>query len=99
MPSVAAEASIIAWSIRWPAREGQPRRVGPLRDLQAYLAKVVARCRTEDPSRLIEIEVDNLEQLTEVLKVDGVQVILLDNMDCRRWNRRSTCETVAAKKA
>jgi len=29
----------------------------------------------------VEIEVDNLEQLTEVLKVGGVNVVLLDNMD------------------
>jgi len=43
---------------------------------------VVSRCRNEDPSRLIEIEVDTLEQLREVLRVEGVQVILLDNMDC-----------------
>ena len=54
----------------------------PLRDLSTFLGSVVAQSRSEDPSRLIEIEVDNLEQLGEVLKVDGVQVILLDNMDC-----------------
>lgn len=54
----------------------------PLRDLAAYLTKVVGQCRGEDPTRLVEIEVDHLEQLREVLKVDGVQVILLDNMDC-----------------
>lgn len=29
----------------------------------------------------VEIEVDNLEQLTEVLKIGGVNVVLLDNMD------------------
>ena len=54
----------------------------PLRDLAGYLSKAVAQCRSEDPSRLVEIEVDHLEQLREVLKVEGVQVILLDNMDC-----------------
>ena len=70
----------------------------PLRDLQAYLAKVVARCRTEDPSRLIEIEVDNLEQLTEVLKVDGVQVILLDNMDCPKMESAVDLRNRSGKK-
>jgi nicotinate-nucleotide pyrophosphorylase (carboxylating) len=28
------------------------------------------------------VEVDRIDQLREVLKVEGVQVILLDNMDC-----------------
>ena len=54
----------------------------PQRDLADYLAKVVHQSRAEDPSRLIEIEVDRLDQMREVLKVEGVQVILLDNMDC-----------------
>ena len=54
----------------------------PIKELSAQLAGIVASCRNEDPSRLIEIEVDTLEQLREVLRVEGVQVILLDNMDC-----------------
>jgi nicotinate-nucleotide pyrophosphorylase (carboxylating) len=54
----------------------------PLRDLSSHLARAVAECRAEDASRLVEIEVDRLDQMREVLKVDGVQVILLDNMDC-----------------
>jgi nicotinate-nucleotide pyrophosphorylase (carboxylating) len=54
----------------------------PTKELQSFLSKVVNQSRSEDPSRLIEIEVDTLEQLREVLKVEGVQVILLDNMDC-----------------
>jgi nicotinate-nucleotide pyrophosphorylase (carboxylating) len=54
----------------------------PLKELATFLIGVVAQSRSEDSSRLIEIEVDNLEQLREVLNVDGVQVILLDNMDC-----------------
>jgi nicotinate-nucleotide pyrophosphorylase (carboxylating) len=54
----------------------------PVRDLAAYLAPVVAKCRAEDASRLVEVEVVSIEQLREVLKVDGVGVILLDNMDC-----------------
>src|SRR5438067_5551668 len=54
----------------------------PLKELAAQLAPVVNRCRAEDPNRLVEVEVDTLEQLTEVLKVDGIHVVLLDNMDC-----------------
>ncbi len=51
-------------------------------DIATFLAGVVSQCRSEDPSRLVEVEVDTLDQLREVLKVEGVQVILLDNMDC-----------------
>jgi len=54
----------------------------PLRELADYLSKVVATSRAEDASRLVEVEVDRLDQMREVLKVDGIQVILLDNMDC-----------------
>src|SRR6476469_6492390 len=54
----------------------------PVKDIAPFLSRVVGQCRAEDPSRLIEAEVDNLEQLREVLKVDGIHVILLDNMDC-----------------
>src|SRR5438094_5917249 len=50
----------------------------PVRELRDYLSKVVAQCRAEDPSRLIEIEVDRLEQLQEGLKVDGLHVVLLE---------------------
>ncbi len=55
-----------------------------LKDLAPFLTSIVQRSRGEDPKRLVEIEVDSLDQLTEVLKVDGVDVILLDNMDCPR---------------
>ncbi len=54
------------------------------KELTSFLQPIVHRARAEDPTRLIEIEVDSLEQLTEVLKLDGVNVILLDNMDCPR---------------
>ena len=57
-------------------------RTIPLKELQNFLAPIVSRSRAEDSRRLIEVEVDTLEQLREVLKVDGVDVILLDNMDC-----------------
>ncbi|HEX3358512.1 MAG TPA: carboxylating nicotinate-nucleotide diphosphorylase [Tepidisphaeraceae bacterium] len=59
----------------------------PLNELSGFLSSIVHKCRAEDPNRLVEIEVDTLDQLREVLKVDGVDVILLDNMDCPRMTQ------------
>src|SRR5207249_10806869 len=53
-----------------------------LKDLAGYLVKVVATSRAENSARPIEVEVDNLDQFKEVIKVEGIDVILLDNMDC-----------------
>ncbi len=52
------------------------------RELAAAITKLVQRSRAEVPARIIEVEVTSLEQLREVLKVDGVQIVMLDNMDC-----------------
>src|SRR3954470_5990752 len=46
----------------------------PTKDLVAYLQPIVNKSRGEDATRLVEIEVDTLEQFKEVLKVDGVDV-------------------------
>jgi nicotinate-nucleotide pyrophosphorylase (carboxylating) len=54
----------------------------PLREWVTYLNKVISASRAEDPARSLEVEVDSLEQLREVLKVEGIDIILLDNMDC-----------------
>jgi nicotinate-nucleotide pyrophosphorylase (carboxylating) len=43
---------------------------------------LVARSKAEDPKRLVEVEVDTFEQFERVSEVEGVDVILLDNMDC-----------------
>ncbi len=56
----------------------------PVKELAAFLNPIISRARAQDAGRLIEVEVDTLEQLREVLKVDGIDVILLDNMDCPR---------------
>jgi nicotinate-nucleotide pyrophosphorylase (carboxylating) len=45
-------------------------------------AELVRRSRGEAPARSIEMEVDTLAQFEELLSVKGVDVILLDNMDC-----------------
>jgi nicotinate-nucleotide pyrophosphorylase (carboxylating) len=52
------------------------------RDLHAHLSDIVARSRAERGVKFVEVEVDTLEQFREVIKVDGVDVVLLDNMDC-----------------
>jgi len=54
----------------------------PRKDLSDFVGRIVSASRQEDPRRLVEVEVDTLEQFREVLKVDGIGVLLLDNMDC-----------------
>ncbi len=54
----------------------------PLRELNGYLSRVVGESRGENPGRPIEVEVDRLDQFREVMQIEGVDVILLDNMDC-----------------
>lgn len=51
-------------------------------DLPGWLAETVRQSRREAPERLIEVEVDSVEQFRQVIEVEGVDVILLDNMDC-----------------
>jgi nicotinate-nucleotide pyrophosphorylase (carboxylating) len=70
----------------------------PIRELSGFLTKVVAASRAESASRVIEVEVDNLDQLGEVLKVDGVDVILLDNMDCPRMEQAVEMRNRAGRK-
>jgi len=70
----------------------------PTKDLVAYLQPIVNKSRGEDASRLIEIEVDTLEQFKEVIKVDGVDVVLLDNMDCPRMELAVDLRNKANKK-
>jgi nicotinate-nucleotide pyrophosphorylase (carboxylating) len=69
-----------------------------LKELGPYLASVVSRSRAQDNSRIIEVEVDNLEQFREVLKVDGIDVVLLDNMDCPRMLSAVEIRNAAGKK-
>lgn len=70
----------------------------PLKELSGFLAGIIARSRTEDPRRLIEVEVDTLDQFREVLKVDGIDVVLLDNMDCPRMQSAVEIRDRAGKK-
>src|SRR4051812_4874168 len=59
----------------------------PPRGLTNFLSPIIAKTRAEDAKRVIEVEVDTLEQLREVLKVDGLDVILLDNMGCPKMQQ------------
>jgi nicotinate-nucleotide pyrophosphorylase (carboxylating) len=70
----------------------------PLKELTASLQPVINACRAEDPSRLIEIEVETLDQLREVLKLDGSMVVLLDNMDCPTMESAVQMRNAAGKK-
>ncbi len=69
----------------------------PLRDLAAFLSQTIARSRAEDPTRLVEVEVDTLDQLREVLKVDNIDAILLDNMDCPKMTSAVEMRNAAGK--
>ena len=70
----------------------------PLRELATFLSRVVSQSRSESATRLVEVEVDNLDQLREVLKVDGIDVILLDNMDCPRMTEAVQLRNTSARK-
>ncbi len=70
----------------------------PLRELSNFLSHTIARSRAEDPTRFVEVEVDNLEQLREVLKVEGMNVVLLDNMDCPTMEQAVAMRNTANKK-
>jgi nicotinate-nucleotide pyrophosphorylase (carboxylating) len=69
----------------------------PPKELAAFLAGATSRAKTENPHRWIEVEVDSLDQMREVLKVDGVDLILLDNMDCPRMAMAVEMRNRAAK--
>jgi nicotinate-nucleotide pyrophosphorylase (carboxylating) len=47
-----------------------------------HLAHSIARLRAEQPGIRIELEADTLEQVRAFLALEGVDVILLDNMSC-----------------
>ncbi len=68
------------------------------RELAGRLGRIVEISRGEDASRFIEVEVDTLEQFAEVVKVDGIDAILLDNMDCPTMTRAVQMRDRAGKK-
>jgi nicotinate-nucleotide pyrophosphorylase (carboxylating) len=70
----------------------------PPKELTGYLGGVIAQSRIENPRRWIEVEVDTLDQLREVLKLDGADVALLDNMDCPQMTTAVELRDRAGKK-
>ena len=70
----------------------------PLRELATYLSETIGKSRAENSGRFIEVEVDTLDQLREVLEVDGVHAILLDNMDCPNMEQAVALRNAAGKK-
>lgn len=51
-------------------------------DRLTELQSVVRRFRADHPDKRIELEADTLEQVRGFLTLEGIDVILLDNMDC-----------------
>jgi nicotinate-nucleotide pyrophosphorylase (carboxylating) len=70
----------------------------PLKEWSTTLSQIVTQSRSEKIDRPIEVEVDNLDQFREVLKADGIQMILLDNMDCPRMEQAVELRNKAGKK-
>ena len=68
-----------------------------VKELSGFLSPIVSKSRSEDSTRLVEVEVDTLEQLREVLKVDGIDVVLLDNMDCPKMQEAVELRDRSAK--
>jgi nicotinate-nucleotide pyrophosphorylase (carboxylating) len=68
------------------------------KEMAAYLGKVVAASRAEDAHRMIEVEVDTLEQFRAVLPIPGIDIILLDNMDCPRMTEAVRLKNAANPK-
>ena len=102
-----------AGQIRGALRRGRNHRMGlfdgllikdnhlaaiPQKELAGYVAQVVTTNRAESVDRFIEVEVDSLEQLRELLKLDGLNVILLDNMDCPKMSTAVEMRDCAGKK-
>jgi nicotinate-nucleotide pyrophosphorylase (carboxylating) len=54
----------------------------PRRDWHEALRARLAESRLARPDMPVEVEVASLDQLRLVLEIDGIDVILLDNMDC-----------------
>jgi nicotinate-nucleotide pyrophosphorylase (carboxylating) len=68
------------------------------KDLVAHLMPMIAKSRAEAPEWFIEIEVESLEQLREVLKIEGEFTVLLDNMDCPKMQTAVELRDRAGKK-
>lgn len=68
------------------------------RDWAAGVANVVGKSRAEAPQRPVMVEVDTLDQLRQILPIDGIDYILLDNMDCPTMTEAVRLRDSAGKK-
>lgn len=70
----------------------------PSRELAHFLTQIVSQVRNLSPRPFVEVEVDTLEQLEEVLKVEGIDLVLLDNMDCPTMHRAVEMRDASGKR-
>jgi len=70
----------------------------PLAQLATQLSQIVQTSRREARTRFIQVEVDTLQQLREVLKVQQIDSILLDNMDCPTMSQAVAMRDAAGRK-
>ena len=68
------------------------------REMPDAIRSIVQRSKVEAPNRKVEVEVDSLEQLRQVLLIDGIDYILLDNMDCPTMSQAVVLRDQAGKK-
>ncbi|HEX8325067.1 MAG TPA: carboxylating nicotinate-nucleotide diphosphorylase [Tepidisphaeraceae bacterium] len=68
------------------------------RDWAAGVARVVKASRAEAPQRPTMVEIDTLDQLRAVLPIDGVDYVLLDNMDCPTMTQAVQLRDASGKK-
>jgi nicotinate-nucleotide pyrophosphorylase (carboxylating) len=47
----------------------------------AHLSRAIGAAKQKNPSMQVEVEADNLEQVRTLLRIEGIDVILLDNME------------------
>lgn len=67
-------------------------------DLHNELAAVIQKAKTYSEVQFVAVEVDHIEQLKQVLKIPGVDIILLDNMNYTQLRqavemRNEICQT------
>ena len=68
--------------------EGSPRAI----------QRAIDRIKSERPGIKVELEVDTLDQLAEFLKLDGVDFVLLDNMEPGRLREAVAMNEAAGRK-
>jgi nicotinate-nucleotide pyrophosphorylase (carboxylating) len=69
-----------------------------VKELHDLVSKSMAQSRAEAPDRLVEVEVDSLEQLREILTIEGEFAVLLDNMDCPKMQTAVELRDKSGKK-